>query len=319
MAGNASYDMLLSTTIKKHTPKFTDNFFKNNFLLDWLMRNAKVEVEGGAKIVEPVLYDDNDTVQSFSPYGTIDISPQQGHSAAEYDWKFVSGTVAISDPEEALNSGPLAVIKILKSKVKQLDLSMRDKFNFYFFSDGTGNGSLDPHGLQQLVSVTNNTVGGIDSSQADNSWWRPTRLDATADGNAIRNDSEWTNVINTASKGGNDRPNVGITTQTIFEHYEASLAPLLRITSNDEADARFNHLFFKNIRLGWDSYCLSGATYWLNSEYMMLKTHSKRWFYNTDFKDAPDVVAKWSQVLCYCNLVVNNRERHALNYGQTVS
>ena len=171
MAGNASFDSLLSTTLANYRDQLTDNIFTARPLTNHLMENGRMRMlDGGTKIVEPLIYGTNSTVGSYSGYDTISLTAQEGISAAEYDWKQYAASIAISGIEEAKNNGEAAIINLLEAKIMQAEESMREGFNTMFFADGTGNSGKDWNGLANLVDSTG-TVGGIDSTATGNGFW----------------------------------------------------------------------------------------------------------------------------------------------------
>lgn len=316
MPANPDYDAILSTTLAKYRNTLQDNVFSDRPLFDFLKRNDKIRmIDGGESIVEQLMHAMNSTAKSYTGYDTLDITPQEGISAAVYPWRQFAASVAISGIEEAKNSGESKIVDLLKAKVMQAEETMAEVFDQMGFGDGTTVGR-NWYGLGNLVGT--GALGGIDPAVAGNEFWRSVVVDANADLDPVRNTNEWTNAYYSASKGNNN-PDFGITTQALFEHYEASLAPQLRFTSNDEADARFQNLLFKGIRLYFDTYCPTGVTYFLNSRYLSLVGHKGTWFRNTPFKDAPDKDARWAQILCYGNMTTSNRSRQAKVVGQTVA
>lgn len=323
MAGNTEYPTLVMTsTLRKYRKTFADNVFDTYPLLDWLKRKDNVRMlDGGESIVEQLMYGKNSTFQTYSGYETLNITAQEGFSAAVFPWKQASVSVALSGLERRQNAGDSKLFDILKAKIKQAELSMSDGLNAMLFADGTGNSGKDLLGLTAIVgnnTVGPTTVGGIDCTAVGNDFWRSVVINAAADGSAVRDDDEWTNAFNSASRGG-DRPDFAITTQALFEHYEASLVPQLRYTSNESADGRFQNLDFKGLRLNWDLDCNSGVTWFLNSRHLHLAGHKDAWMSNTDFKEAPDKDAVWSQILLQGNLTTSNRARMAKVYGQAIA
>ncbi len=88
MAGNPDFNAILSTTLQNYQPTLVDNIFKDLVLLNLLNSRGRVRVEeGGTSIVEPLMYAANGTVSSYSGYDPISLTPQDGISAAEYQWK----------------------------------------------------------------------------------------------------------------------------------------------------------------------------------------------------------------------------------------
>ena len=46
-----------------------------------------------------------------------------------YEWRELGGTISISRKEERQNSGEAAIIGLLKSKIMQAEMSMREEIN----------------------------------------------------------------------------------------------------------------------------------------------------------------------------------------------
>jgi len=172
MAGNPDFNSLLSTTLQNYQPTLVDNIFKDLVLLNHLNERGRVRVEeGGTQIVEPLMYAVNDTVATYSGYDAIDLTPQEGISAAEYDWKQMAASIAISGIEEAKNRGTEAIIKLLNAKIMQAEMSLKTTLNEQLY--GSASAGTDFNGLGNIVATQNNTVGGIDASS--NTWWNPTQ------------------------------------------------------------------------------------------------------------------------------------------------
>ncbi len=311
MVVNANFDSLLTTTLANYGKTIENNFATARPLVNFLMDRNRIRfVSGGQKIVEPLMYAKNTTAGSYSTYDTLATTAQDGISAAEFAWRQYAVTIALHGLEEAQNNGDAQIIDLLSAKIDQAQESLWENFDVMLLGDGTGNGGKDWMGLLGLVGATG-VVGNIDSSV--NAFWRSV---ATAAG-AVRSDDTWTNVFNSASKG-NVKPDFGITTQLLYEHYEASLAPALRLSSNKEADARFENLLFKGAPIYFDANIASGVTYFLNSKFINLVGHKDVWFKQTPFVKPSNQDARFAQILLYGNLTTNNRSRHAVVTTQTV-
>lgn len=299
MAGNANFDALLTTTLANYRAQLTDNVFTARPLTYFLMDKGRIRMlNGGTKIVEPLIYGKNDTVGSYSGYDSLSLTPQEGISAAEYDWKQYAASIAISGIEEAKNNGEQEIINLLEAKIMQAEESMREGFNLMFFASGTGNGGKDWNGLGNLVEASG-TVGGIDRSS--NTWWRSYE-ENTAGALTL---AYMTTAYNSVSVG-NDHPDMVLTTQTLFEKYEALLIPNLRYTDTKTADAGFQNLLFKAAPVVYDAHCTSGVVYFLNSKYLTLVGHSGKWFAQTEFVKPEDVDARYALIMCYGNLTCRN-------------
>lgn len=302
MAANSNFDNLLSTTLANYRATLTDNVFTARPLTYKLMEKGRIRMlNGGTKIIEPLIYGQNDTVGSYSGYDTIALTPQTGISAAEYEWKQYAASISISGIEEAKNNGEQEIINLLEAKIMQAEESLREGFNQMFFASGTGNSGKDWNGLGNLVE-SGNTVGNIDSSTY--TWWQ-----SKEDNDAVALSlADMSSMYNSVSVG-NDHPDVLLTTQTLFEKYEALLQPQLRYTDTKTADAGFQNLLFKAAPVMYDVHCTAGVFFFLNSKYLTLVGHSGKWFQQTEFIRPEDLDARYALIMCYGNLTVRNRAK----------
>lgn len=305
MAGNANFDALLSTTLANYRNQLTDNVFTARPLTYMLMEKGRIRMlNGGTKIVEPLIYGQNSTVASYSGYDTISLTAQDGISAAEYDWKQYAASIAISGIEEAKNNGEQEIINLLEAKIMQAEESMREGFNQMFFGDGTGNSGKNWNGLGNIVE-SGNTVGGINSASGQgNDWWRSYE-ENTAGALTLA----YMNTAYNSVSVGNDHPDVVLTTQTLFEKYEALLQPQLRYTDTKTADAGFQNLLFKAAPVMYDVHNTAGVVYFLNTKYLTLVGHSGKWFQQTEFVRPENLDARYALIMCYGNLTCRNRAK----------
>mgnify|MGYP005814749745 FL=1 len=313
-AGNSNFDEILSTTLKNYVPKLTDNIFSARPLFYALTNGQTIRrISGGAKIVVPVIYGTNSTAGSYSGTDTIDTTAQTGISAAEYDWKQYAATVTISGVEEAKNNGEAQIIDLLEGKIFQTQETIIENMNTMLFGNGTGNSNKDWLGLSALVGSTG-SPGGIDATDADNSWWRSA---VTNQGSSAITLASMATLYNNCSVG-NDQPTIGITGQNQYEAYEALLVDQIRYTDTDMADGGFQNLLFKGCPLTFDGTLAGeGKLYFLNTKYLQLVAHSDVWFKPTPFVRPTNQDAVYSQLLCYGELTTSNRARQGFMYGIT--
>jgi hypothetical protein len=298
---NANFDALLSTTLANYRDQLTDNIFTARPLTYFLQDKGRIRMlNGGTKIVEPLIYGESSTVKSYSGYDSISLTAQTGITAAEYDWKQYAASIAISGIEEAKNNGEQEIINLLEAKIMQAEESMREGFNRMFYADGTGNSNKDWNGLGNLVEASG-TVGGINRATTGNEYWRSYE-ENTATALTLAQLSTGYNSVSV----GNDHPDMVLTTQTLFEKYEALLQPQLRYTDTKTADAGFQNLLFKAAPVVYDEHCTAGVVYFLNSKYLTLVGHSGKWFSQTEFVRPEDLDARYALIMCYGNLTCRN-------------
>lgn len=317
MAANPNFDSLLSTTLDNYRKTIEDNVFNAMPLLYWLkQKSRKIVLNGGAKIVIPLMYEKNSTVKSYSGYDPLDVTPQEGISAAEYEWKQVAGSVTISRSEERKNSGESQIINLLDAKIKQAELSLEDTVSTMLFGDGTGNDGKDLLGLQALVKddPTTGSVGGID--RVTNTWWRNQYTTATQTTNPYDNLlSAMRSVYNKASKGA-DHPDLILCDRDSFEGYESLLVSNERFTDAKVGDAGFENLKFKGATILWDPACpgssSDGRMYFINSKYLSWVVDEQTDFIITPFVRPKDQDSKTAQILFMGNFVASNLQRQGV-------
>jgi hypothetical protein len=298
---NPNFDALLSTTLANYRDQLTDNIFTARPLTYFLQDKGRIRMlNGGTKIVEPLIYAESGTVKSYSGYDSIALTAQGGITAAEYDWKQYAASIAISGIEEAKNNGEQEIINLLEAKIMQAEESMREGFNRMFYADGTGNSGKDWNGLGNIVEASG-TVGGINRATTGNEYWRSYE-ENTATALTLAQMATGYNSVSV----GNDHPDMVLTTQTLFEKYEALLQPQLRYTDTKTADAGFQNLLFKAAPVVYDEHCTAGIVYFLNSKYLTLVGHSAKWFAQTEFVRPEDLDARYALIMCYGNLTCRN-------------
>ncbi len=321
-AGNPTFTTFLASTLRNYRSKLVENLMGHNALFWQLRKRGFVTEESGSRsIVQPLMYGQNSTVSSYAGWDLLDVTPQLGITAAEYAWKFVAGTVTISGEEEFKNSGSKTrIFNLLEAKIRQLELSMQLQLNIQLFSDGSGNGGKDITGLAAAVEdgATWGTYGGIDGSDADNAWWRNAWVDvdatyadfATAIDNTVAGLFVMRNMFNTVSLG-NSKPTLIITTQGLFEEYEAYIeGDKLRLTSLELADAGFQNLTFKGVPIIFDEDLTADSMLFLNSDFMKFVIGKGRNFVNTPFVKPQNQDAKVAQVLFAGQLTLSKRDQH---------
>ena len=320
MAGNANFDSILSTTLSSYRKTLEDNIFNAMPLLHWIKKseNGKEVLDGGNNIVVPVLYGKNETVKSYSGYEVLDVTPQEGISAAQFNWKQIAGSITISREEERKNSGESRVVSLLKSKILQCEMSLKDSLSTMLFGDGTGNSGKDLLGLAAIVAdaPTTGILGGID--RATNEWWQNYSVVGTKSLAAFDTLQNKMRTMYNNCSHGSDHPDLAVADQTSFEGFEGTLAANERFTDTNTANAGFENLKFKGVVVTFDDACPSTATlgkmYFLNSKYLTWTVDKESDFINTPFVRPENQDAKTSQVLFMGNLVVSNCKRSGVIY-----
>lgn len=325
---NPNFDTLLSTTLDNYRSTLTDNVFNSRPVLFHLMEKNRLRMlSGGNKIVEPLIYDEGQA-GSYGEWEQLSISPQDGISAAEFDWKSLYATIAISGLEEAKNNGEEQVISLLEAKTMQAEQTLKNKISTMLFAETLAAGT-DWNGLGILIgdhTTPTTTVGGIDCTAVGNEYWRSVVRDKTATLFADVDIRQFVaEAANTASDSGTDRIDAVFTAQDVFELYESQLTPQVRYSDVESANAGFQNLMVQGVPMYWDFDCPAGTIYGVNSKYIGFAGHNSRWFKQSAFSDglsgntssahasngtAATVDARYAVITAYGNMTVRNRKRH---------
>lgn len=287
-----TWNDILSTTMHNYHKTLTDNVFDSRPLLNHYMSNGRVKtISGGISIVEPVMYAEGDA-DSYAEWDTLTVTPKPTASAAQYDWKQLFATIAISGLEEAQNNGKEQIINLLEAKIMQAEDTLKTRLNGMLFGTYTGTTAANDFlGLPDLIGT--GTVGGIDGTVE--TWWQ-SKVNATGgalDGAGL--EDALRALYNATSDAGPDVVDAIFTNAFGFSLYESSLTPQVRYTDTKKANLGFQNLMFKNVPMMWDFQCSGGTEgtvaddsasfYGINSKYIGLKLHADRNFSQSPFTE----------------------------------
>jgi hypothetical protein len=277
---------IVTTTIENRSRKLADNFTKNNALLYKLQQGGNVKpFSGGRTIVQELAYQENSTFKYYSGYETLDITPSEVISAAEYEIKQGAASVSISGLEQLQNSSKEALIDLLEARIQNAEGTLLNNASVGIYSDGTGTANKQITGLQAQVADTpsSGTVGGI--NRATWSFWRNYSFDATSTGGAATTSSNiqgYWNTIMFATSRGRDSVNLIVADNTYFGLYLASLQAIQRITDPALASLGFQSVKHMNADVvldgGYGGGCPSQHAYFLNTKHIFWRPHRDRNF-----------------------------------------
>jgi hypothetical protein len=302
--------LLVSTHEKRGKKEVADAIFNRIPTFEYLNTKGKIMLDGGASIVMPLEVARNTTAKFYDGYDLLDVTAQDNHTAAQYKWKQGAASVSISGREANIqNRGEAALMNLLNMKQKNAERSLRDIINQKLH--GAANTAKDIQSLVTLIDATS-TIGDINSTA--NTYWQA----AVKTGGVFASQgvADWRNLYNTL-KNRQGNPDMIITTQTIFEAYEATMAPQIRYTSMTTADARFRDLEFSGSKVRFDDQCASGVSYFLDSDAIQLFVSENVNFIYNDFVRPPDQDAKVAQFLVGLELATSNRRLLGKVTGQS--
>jgi hypothetical protein len=316
---NSTFTEMVTTTLRDHRKDLADNVLKHNAFFRRISKKGRVSSDGGYEIVCPLEYAENATYQRYSGFDLLNIGVSDVLSAAKFDWKQQAVHVVASGLEIRQNSGKNAMIKLVKSRLKNAMTTMKNNLSTDAYSDGTATNQIN--GLQALVSdLGTGTVGGINSTTF--TFWKSILQSAAAPlqgGGAITPSATtiqslmlplWLRLTR-----GEDMPDMIVASEDYFTFYENSLTDLKRYTSSDEAQGGFVSLKYKSADVFHDasgSGIPSAHMYFLNTDYLDLTTHTDAWMSTLDKKFATNQDAEVIPIISQDNLTVSNRSLQGL-------
>lgn len=300
----ARADDIFTTTLLDYRAEFIDQIFEDFITWYFLREKGKLRyIDGGERITEHLVKSKNATAAFYSMYDTLNITPQTPFTSALFEWKEAAVSVAIARKEERQNSGKHRILPLLQSRIDNARMSITDLLAEALYETSQVTKKIES--LDILVDATS-TVGGIDRSA--NSYFQST---VTASGSfAAQGMSDMRTLFNTiSSSAGKDSPDFIITTQSVYEYYEAALQPQERFADAAMADGGFQSLRFKSAPVVYDGYVPSGYLYMFNSKYLNLNIDTESDFVVSPFVKPTNQSSRVAQILFMGNTTINNPRR----------
>ena len=296
-----TYDQISSITEKKFIPKLYDNVYDSNPLLQRSKDKFKEKIDGGERIVVPLLYAQTTASGTYSGSDTLDTTDNQVNTAAEYTWKQYYANISLSGLDELKNSGDSAVINLAKTKTKNAQKTLEDLLGTGVYSSGS-----DPKAIVGLrvMASTSNSVGGI--SQSTYSWWA-----SNVDSSTTTLTIAAMQAQDTEATVNSDTPSVIMTTRTLYNSYYALLQPQQRFTDKETGKGGFTSLMFNGKPVIPDSHCPASHMFFLNEDYLHLFVHSQRDMKFEPFQKPINQDVRSAKVLWAGALGYSNNRMHA--------
>lgn len=292
---NSNFDQLSAITERYFVPKLADNVFVSIPLLNRLMKKGK-KVQGGTKIIVPLGYATNASVEWYSGAATLSTTDQDVITSAEFDWKQLHAPIVISRLDELKNNGPAQMVDFVQSKMQIAEKSMKETLATGVFNAGSTSNAII--GARAFVA-TSGTYGNI--SMSSYSWWQ-SNVDSSTTSLSI---AAMQGLYGDASEGS-EQPSVVITTQDIFDDYYSLLQPQQRFQDVESAKGGFTSLMFNGKPIIVDSKCPAGYMFMFNEDYLDLYVHPQEDFRFEPFAKPINQNVKiahiyWQGALCSSN------------------
>lgn len=278
---NENYNEIFTFTLENRSGQIADAVSSNNALLNRLRAKGHNRViHGGSKILEELEYGQGD-MSWYSGYDSIQYTPKQLFTAAEYSLKLCAVPVAVSGEDMLKNSGKYQVMDLFEKRIDNAQKTMCNKMSEAVYGDGTAAGGKAIGGLALLVADApeTGTVGGINRATSGNEFWRNKSVTATQAFTAETLRPAMDKMFLSLCRGS-DKPDLIIAGNNMYVNFEQSLTALQRYTEPKLAEAGFTSLRYKGADVVFDGgqggNCPDDKMYFLNTNYIYLRTHKDR-------------------------------------------
>lgn len=298
MAGG-NFDKFLASFLPLIPKKMYDNIMKSSPLMYMIMKQKKSWDSGGDTIKIHLKYKHATNVGSYQGYDTLDITPQDTRTDAEFRLKQLYASIIFNGYETAASSGDLAIFKMSEIAMSDAEAALKDLFTQLLFKDGTGNGGKDILGLKAAVDDGTNvaTYGGI--TRSAQTWWKA-QYDGAA---AALSTAKMQSMFVKCSRGGmENKPDFIVTDMTQYLKYLALVdgkttlqQPLGKI-GEEFANLGFTQVSFMGVPVVYDEYCPANTMYFLNSNTLQLYTKPGLDFKPSEMVKPPNMDAKVGQL-----------------------
>ena len=314
---NATFTAMVTTSLREHPKKISDNMSKHNALYRRLTKKGRVNmIDGGYEIVRPLQYAENSTYQRYSGYDTLNVQPSDVLTSASFAWKQVGIHVSANGLEIRSNMGKNQLIDLVEARIDNALKTFANNMSTDLYSDGTASNQIN--GLQALVAdAGTGTVGGINSTTY--TWWKNKVQSAASPlqgGGAVTMSkttvqTQMNNLWLELTRGG-DKPDLIVASNDYYNFYEESLTDLKRYMADDEAQGGLISLKYKSADVFHDGGTNGGGIssahmYFLNTDYLELCVHREANLTQLDQKMSVNQDAVIIPFIWQGNLVVNNR------------
>lgn len=277
------WDRLTSITRSKVMPYVVNQVVKDYPLLNYLLKNA-TKKKGGTRIEQPITYKMKTQGGWYSGIEVLNSALENTRTRAYWNWKQLYEPIVLSNIELFKNHGDSGeqIVELLKQETEEVKESLKNNFANSLYSDGTGSGGKEIDGFKAAFDDGSNVTTYGDINYSSYSWWQSnySSLGAAISMAAIASKFD-------SCKSGEDKPDLIITTESVWTDIESLLEPAVRFNFTNNGYPKFDGgiqdaILFRGTKIIADEYCPSGKMFFTNSKYLKLVVAAKHPSYNTD-------------------------------------
>lgn len=320
-------DQIYTSTWQNRQKTTTNNILTATPYLDWLMRGGQQRDKTGGTYLEFPLEYANHSAAAGSFGRTHDFSAQNTsaksvdiYTTSKVLWRNIFVAIYRSWDDDMSNSGEARFFDLMEGKLKNAEQTLKELLSTQVLGLNNHAGDITFEGIQNWVRAVPGPAyaqrytqgeipqGDYDNDAAqDNTWWNNQMSDMTGKNVAVHLPSYMRTMYNNCTLG-TDRPDLVLTTQTIYESYEDEAGEMKQIVNMNKGDIGYEYLVYKGKNMIWDPGCLAYAMYFLNSKYIYLSFDPRVKFDITEWKRDRNDLDSFAQILARGNQVCTNRK-----------
>jgi hypothetical protein len=265
-------------------PSIVDTILGDSFIPYRIMGNAKKW--SGEKLTRPIKIAKSSLGGSFSGLDTHSTATTEDRALMTYYLKGYEMPISIAGMDKAVNKTEAQVINLVRAEMESRQQDAMDDLGTMFYGDGTGNGSKDFNGFENLIDdgTVASTIGGLTRSSYT------THLDSTVTASGGTMDLDKIAALVSAVSAGasaKNAPSFMLTTETVRDLYESLLTPTVKanyeafglpvVTRTSKGALRgselkgtqgFTSMTFRGLPIISDEKCTSGHLWAVNENFI---------------------------------------------------
>lgn len=336
-----NYDAIMSTSLFNYQRTLTDNISKSNAFFYRIQENGVYDsTDGGIAYQIPLMYALG-TADWYEGYDTLNTDPTDGITTAQYDYRQMAVPVAISRKEERQNSSGERIIDLLKSKIMQAELGIKERFSKAILQGSLASGGaslttadssaingalgLDP--LPALVPkdpTASVAIGNINGSTS--TWWQSQfKQSALTSANKASDFLfEAETIYNNCAKGPGGPPDFIFTDQVSYQVWKTAYLQFFRSPMEPVTNMPFEAVRFYRAILTWDEFVPdlmngtltpnsgAGTAWFLNTKFFAVKYDRETNFVASPFMKPVNQDARVAHILWMGTICMSNRRKQGV-------
>ena len=311
-----NWDYASTVTRENFMPQVQDNIYDSSAMFKMFDIDGRIKtyLEGGRTISEGLEYKKQTAGGTYKAWDILDNTPPDNLTRADFTWGDYYASISISGDDEDQNSGKEAVVNLLQNRTNGAKKKLKDDLSNDMF---TGTGGKGIVGLDTIVGA--GTAGAING--AVETWWA-SGVDATAYLESQLIDSTDTTAFMKrlfqkavrSGEHGAETQNLIVTTPLVWDIFESILEEDARYNKSTRGDqiakAGFDVLWWRSTPIIRDELCPDGRVYFLNTNYLYLRTHKKVNFMFDPFVKVANQRGRVAHIFHKTALTTTNRRMH---------